>query len=89
MKFKVPRDLNKMNAFTLQICIILLVRFITLTFIANIEEKKEKHSLGIIISMSFGKHDTSGYLPMKRKSCTFSHDDVFIAQVLLLEEEYC
>ena len=39
--------------------------------------------------MSFRKHDTSGYLPMKRKSCTFSHDDVFIAQVLLLEEEYC
>ena len=42
MNFKVPRDLNKMNAFTLQICIILLARFITLTFIANIDEKKEK-----------------------------------------------
>ena len=42
MNFKVPRDLNKMNAFTLQICIIVLARFITLTFIANIDEKKEK-----------------------------------------------
>ena len=43
MNFKVPRDLNKMkNAFTLQICIILLAGFITLTFMANIDEKKEK-----------------------------------------------